>query len=288
VSKNPRFLTALGAASLLLAAVLVRPARAELEVGVEYSSSYIWRGFDLNPNQRPIVVGGAAYGFGRTGIALEAWGIFSFADREVNEFDLVLSYTYPGLKSVELTGGLIHYGWYFAEDFRFGYDTSHEAFLRAVLTGLPFRPSLEVFYDFTNGDGLYARLGAEQSFRLWKMLGLRVRGSLGYNGGQWLAEGAEPGFSDLDLGLELPVGLGRLRLVPFFRETFVLLKAIGRRSYSVYGLALSYSFEAEEPGGSGEGDAAAGFSAEGPGCRAGRSGSAGERHKSAGSAGLRH
>jgi hypothetical protein len=265
VSKIPGFLTTLGAASLLLAVVLVRPARAQLEVGVEYSSSYVWRGFDLNPKEKPILVGGAAYGFGRTGIALEAWGIFSFADREVNEFDLVLSYTYPGLKSVELTGGLIHYGWYFAEDFRFRYDTSHEAFLRAVLTVLSFQPSLEVFYDFTNGDGLYARLGAEQSFHLWKTLGLKVRGSLGYNGGQWLAEEAEPGFSDLNLSLELPVRLGNLRLVPFFHETFVLLEAIGRRSYPIYGLALSYSFGAGESGGSGEQDAAAGVSEEGPG-----------------------
>jgi len=179
---------------------------------------------------------------GQTGLHMEACGIFSFQDKEVNEFDLVLSFTYPRFKKVQFTGGIIHYGWYFAEDFQFHYDTSHEIFVKAKIVDLPVTPSLNVYYDFTNGDGFYFELEAEFLLQIWKKLGVSAYVSLGYNGGQWLTEEASPGLSDLNLKIDFPISIGRFQITPFIQETFVLLEAIGRKSYFLFGLSMSYYF----------------------------------------------
>ena len=227
---------------LLLGVIPVHPLLAQLDIGIEYSSSYIWRGFDLNPREKPILTPWLAYNLGQTGIHLEACGIFSFQDKEINEFDFILSYTYPGFKQIQLTGGIIHYGWYFAEDFQFKYDTSHEVFFQAKIIDLPITPSLNVYYDFTNGDGFYAELEAKFGFQIWKEFGVSTYGSLGYNGGQWLAEEVDPGFSDLNLKIDFPISIGRILATPFIQKTYVLLEAIGRKSYFLYGLSMSYFF----------------------------------------------
>ncbi len=215
--------------------------QAQFSTSMDYSSSYIWRGFDLNPTKKPVLQPSIGYEFGRSGLNLKIWGSFSFYDKEANEFRLIFSYAYSGLKNIALSGGLIHYGWYFAEDFDFGYDTSHEVFVRARMLEIPLEPALTVFYDFTNGKGFYILLQAESSFRFTKSLGASLWGSLGYNGGQWLAEGADPGLSDCDLGLDIPVSLGKFDIVPFFRTTFVLLDAIGKKTYFWYGLSVQFN-----------------------------------------------
>ncbi|MBN2246512.1 MAG: hypothetical protein JW755_11780 [Candidatus Aminicenantes bacterium] len=228
---------------LLLILIFINPLYAQLEIGTEYNSSYIWRGFDLNPRKKPILSPWLAYNLDNTGIYMELCGIFSFQDKELNEFDFILSYTYPGLKQIQLTGGIIHYGWYFSEDFHFRYDTSHEIFIQIEVIDLPVRPSFNIYYDFTNGDGFYTELEAEHSFQVWKTFGINVYGSLGYNAGQWLPKEADPGFSDLNLKIEFPVSIGSLQIKSFVQETFVLLEALGRKSYFFWGLSLYYSLD---------------------------------------------
>jgi hypothetical protein len=227
---------------LLFSLILTFPLYGQLEIGNEYNSSYIWRGFDLNPREKPILTPWLAYNLGQTGLYLEACGVFSFQDKEVNEFDFTLSYTYSGFKRIQLTGGIIHYGWYFAEDFQFRYDTSHEVFFRTKIVDLSIIPSLNVYYDFTNGNGFYIELEAEFSHQIWKEFGVSIDGSLGYNGGQWLAEEADPGFSDLNLKINVPLSIDRFQITPFVQETIVLLEAIGRKSYFFFGLSMSYFF----------------------------------------------
>jgi len=206
---------------------------------LSYLSSYIWRGFDLNPRHWPVVQPSVFFKFGDSGLALQMKGIFSFHDREVNEFNGVLSYSLTVRDAVRLTGGLIHYGWYFSEDFSFGYDTSHEIFISTAFPTVPLHPALTLYYDFHNGDGLYVELKAGHFFPLRKWLGIRASGTLGYNGGQWLTDRADSGLSDLDLMVEIPVKLGPVSLTPFIRYTSVLLEAIGKESFPRYGLTIS-------------------------------------------------
>ena len=234
---NKRIL--LGTALLLLWTAYPPTARAQLTLKSDLVSSYIWRGFDLNPYEEPVFQPSLTYGSNDSGFSLELWSSFSFANKELHEVDLVLTYRKVLGHSLDLSAGLIHYGWYWAPNFRFEDDTSHEIFVGAGLRLLPIYPHLTVFYDFANGDGLYILLESEASLPLLTWLDTVFHASLGYNGGQWLSEGTDPGFSDLNLRISAPFSVGRLRFSPYVQYTNVLMEAISREDFLVYGISAS-------------------------------------------------
>ncbi len=214
------------------------PLAADVKYNLTYSSSYIWRGFDLNPTQKMVLQPSVDYSFGKSGLDLNIWGSFSFVNRYSNEIDLTLSYTFKPSENLRLKTGLIHYGWYFAEDFSLKNDTSHEIFVSAGLPNLVIHPSLTVFYDFTNGDGFYLQLETGHSITITQSIQTELSASLGYNGGQWLAEGADPGFSDLNIGLAVLFEYKGWDITPFVNYTFVLLDALGNENFFWFGIGV--------------------------------------------------
>lgn len=126
------------------------------------------------------------------------------------------------------------------DDFSFKKDTTQELFVSAGLPKLCFHPRLTLFYDFTNGDGFYILLESSYSHRFSRSIGAVLLGSLGYNGGQWLGEGEDPGFSDANLGLDLVFRCGKVMISPFLRYTRVLLDAIGRQNHLWFGVSVSF------------------------------------------------
>jgi uncharacterized protein (TIGR02001 family) len=233
----------LGAALWFFLVVLPPNLSAEFTLKADLVSSYIWRGFDLNPYERPVLQPSINYSLGDTGLSLELWGSFSFENKELHEFDFSLAYQQRLGKHLELAAGLIHYGWYFSPDFRFEDDTTHELFLSAALPGSIFSPGLAVFYDFHNGDGVYVLLQSDFEAALLSRVGLRLYASLGYNAGQWLAEGVDPGLSDLNLKMSVPISVGDFRVVPYAQYTFVLMEAISEEDYFLYGISVFYERE---------------------------------------------
>jgi uncharacterized protein (TIGR02001 family) len=213
--------------------------KAEVSTRVDLASRYIWRGFDLNPHKKPVIQPSVDFAFGKCGLSLNLWSSFSFVSRDLNEFDLALTFCKKISEDVSFSAGLIHYAWYFSENFSFKDDTSHEIFLSLGLPNFFLTPSLSFFYDFTNGDGIYALLEIGYSFPLFKNLNPDLSASLGYNGGQWLAEGVDPGFSDLNFGLSLPFDIGRFQFSAFVNYTVVLLDAIGEENHFWFGFSLS-------------------------------------------------
>ena len=213
---------------------------AQFSFQADYTSRYIWRGFDLNPYKKPVIQPSLGYDFGDSGLSLNLWMSFSFANKELHETDLTLAYTRNLSKAFFLEAGFIHYGWYFAPNFRFEDDTSHEVFAGVKMPESILHPALTVFYDFTNGDGFYVLLETEYSFQLMKFLGTTLSASLGYNGGQWLAEETDPGFSDLNIGIALVYEQANFSIIPFANYTFVLLDAIGEENHFWFGLSLVY------------------------------------------------
>jgi len=214
------------------------PLAADFQYNLNYSSSYIWRGFDLNPTQKMVLQPSVDYSFGKSGLALNLWGSFSFVNRETNEIDLTLSYTFKAAKNVLLKAGLIHYGYYFAENFSFENNTSHELFISAGLPNTITHPTLTVFYDFTNGDGFYFQLETGHSISITPSIQTELSASLGYNGGQWLAEGVDPGFSDLNIGLAVSIEYKDWNIMPFVNYTFVLLDALGNENFFWFGIGV--------------------------------------------------
>lgn len=211
---------------------------AQFQFNVDLVSRYIWRGFDLNPYEKPALQPSLDYRFGNSGFATRIWASFSFENKTYTEFDLFLTYDFKIKDQVSLTAGFIHYGWYFVDNFRFEDDTSHEIFLKAGLPEFFLNPSLTIYYDFTNGDGFYFLLDSSYSQKITNFVGAKLSASLGYNAGQWLAEETDPGFSDLNLGAALPFKFGRFSISGFANYTFVLLDAIGKENHFWYGISL--------------------------------------------------
>lgn len=213
--------------------------KAEVIYQVDAASRYIWRGFDANPHKKPVIQPSIDFAFGQSGFSLNFWSSISFVSKDLNEFDLTLSYSTDLSKDVSLAAGLIHYAWYLAENFKFENDTSHEVFLSIESPTVFLHPSLSIFYDFTAGDGIYLLLEIGHSFPLFEKLGADLSASLGYNGGQWLAEESDPGFSDLNFGLTLPFQTGPFQISAFANYTIVLLDAIGEENHFWFGISLS-------------------------------------------------
>ena len=239
MQKKLVFLTAL----LCLMGITHTNLKADLQFRADLASRYIWRGFDLNPYKKPVFQPSIKYEFGNSGFSLDLWMSFSFANKELNETNLTLAYSRKISEQFSLEAGLIHYGWYFAPNFHFEDDTSHELFACVGMPETVLHPSVTLFYDFTNGDGLYVLLETEYSFQPMTFLETSLFASLGYNGGQWLAEGVGPGFSDLNLGISLAYAWKKLRVIPFAKYTLVLLDAIGKENHFWFGISLVYDAE---------------------------------------------
>jgi len=114
---------------------------------LDFSSRYIWRGFDLNPQNKPVLQPSITYSFGDSGLAVNVWGSFSFENKELNELDLTLSYDFSISEKLSLSIGFIHYGWYFGEVFSFEDDTTQELFVSVGFPKILFSPNISLYYD---------------------------------------------------------------------------------------------------------------------------------------------
>ncbi len=205
----------------------------------DFVSRYIWRGFDLNPTKKPVIQPQVTYAFGDSGFAVNLFLNFSFEDKNTNEVDFTFSYDFKTGEDFALTVGFTNYAWPYIKDFDFKDHTTQEFFVTAGFPKLPLSPTISVYYDINLGDGLYAELGIGHSVELSKNLTADLSGSLGYNAGQWLPDGANTGFSDLNLGAALPIKTGKFTVTPYATYTFVFLDAVSLDNHFRFGISIA-------------------------------------------------
>ncbi len=168
---------------------------------LSFNSKYIWRGQNLidGPVLQP--EGSLSYQ-GFSGII---WANYDADEGDQwTELDYTLDYSTslgkvsPELEALSVSVGYTYYTFPNLDEG----DDSHEVYLAAGLDVL-LSPSLAVYYDFDEGDGVYYEFGLEHGFSLGKPT-LTLAGSVGYNDGQW---GYESSFSAvvLSAGLEVPL-----------------------------------------------------------------------------------
>lgn len=196
---------------------------AGTQFGLDFNSRYMWRGFDLNPNNKPVLQPSVTFTLGDSGLAVNFWGSIAFGNKTLHETDITLSYDFSNLKNVSLSVGFIHYGWYFSDDFKFKDNTTQEFYITAGLPKVPLNPTLSLYYDINNGDGFYAALAIGHGLKLTESVSLDLSASLGYNGGQWIEES---GFSNLDFGVSVPLRLDKTTISPFLGVTIILLDEV--------------------------------------------------------------
>lgn len=206
------------AVSGLVAGVLMMgPAAvqaADVTVGSDIASSYVWRGITLNKDavaQPSVDIGH------ESGVALNIWGNFDlgdddgfYEDNEFSEVDFDLSYTHD-FEAASVTIGYIEYVypaqlWLVDEDD--GSVTAErptadrEAYVSVgteVLPGLDV--ALTVYQYLSNSDGTYATLSGAYGLEIIEGFALTLNGSLGYTAEGALNEPLKSGWHDYLVGL---------------------------------------------------------------------------------------
>jgi hypothetical protein len=211
---------------------------------VDVTSRFIWRGFDLLPDNNSALQPSLTYDFGDSGFSLNVFASFALTDRNfykyADEIDLTLTYALKTSETLSLVLGFINYGYFFAKSFKFEDNTTQEFFVELGLPKVPLSPTLTAFYDINLGDGLYVKLTGGHSLPIGGGLSLDLAATLGYNAGMFLPEWADTGFSDLTIGASLPIKLGSLTLSPFVNYTFVFLEAVNEDNELWFGASLIF------------------------------------------------
>ena len=215
-----------------------------LNFQVDVTSRFIWRGFDLLPDNNSALQPSLTYDFGDSGFSLNVFASFALTDRDIykyaDEIDLTLTYALKTSETLSLVLGFTNYGRWFARDFKFEDNTIQEFFIELGFPKVPLSPTLTAFYDINLGDGLYVQLTGGHSLPIGGGLSLDLAATLGYNAGFYLPEGADTGFSDLTIGAALPIKLGSLTLSPFVNYTFVFLDAVNEDNELWFGASLIF------------------------------------------------
>ncbi len=194
---------------------------------VDLVSRYVWRGFDLLPDNHMAIQPSVSIELGKSGFTLNVWSSFALANRAdfkySDEIDLTLSYEFTMPEGWELSAGFTHYGYWFAEDFSFKDATSQEVYATVARTDLPLSPTLSVYYDFNLGSGLYVTLGGSHELKVSEKVSVELGGLIGFNSRQYIDK---TGFSDIDLYVKAPLALGRLTLTPSLNVMIPLLDEV--------------------------------------------------------------
>lgn len=194
---------------------------------VDLVSRYIWRGFDQLPGNHAAIQPSLTIDLGASGLALGVWSSFALAHRETfkhsDEIDVTLSYAFKVPEGWELTAGVTHYCYWFADDFTFKDNISQEVCATVAATGLPLSPTLSVYYDVHLGSGLYVTLGGSHVLKLSERASMEVGGLIGFNSRQYIDK---TGFSDIDLYASMPLALGRLILTASLNVMVPLLDEV--------------------------------------------------------------
>lgn len=193
-------------------------AQINVSGGVDFVSKYIWRGFNLadKPTLQPTL----DFGMGNSGFALNIWGSFAMADRDIydpaDELDFTLTHSSELGGQLGLTVGFIYYTFPTQDEFKMSDHTSQEAFVTVAPSTLPFGPELSLFYDFNLGKDLYANLSLSHALPIGMNL-LSLGTSVGYNNGQF---GTNSGISHVDFSVSTEFALGGITVSP--RAVYVI------------------------------------------------------------------
>lgn len=181
-------------------------------VGTDHAflSKYMWRGLNLTDD--PVWQPDAwvsAYGF-----TFNVWGNMDLTDvngneTEFNEIDYTLNYA-GEYEKLSYTGGIIHYVF---PNTSFAPTTELYA---SVGYDVLLQPSLTVYYDFDEADGIYGTLGLGHSFEIPQFtdmvsMSLDLSGHVGFATKNWnnFYYGADhTAFVDLVFGAALPIAIG--------------------------------------------------------------------------------
>lgn len=216
------------------------PLPGAVSAQVDLVSRYVWRGFDLLPDNHAAIQPSLTIDFGESGFSLNVWSSFALAHRDVfkraDEIDVTLAYAFKMPEGWELSAGLINYGYWFADDFKFEDHATQEVYATVARTDLPLSPQLSVYYDFNLGSGLYVTLGGSHELKVNEKVSMEIGGLIGFNSRQYIDT---TGFSDIDLYAKVPLTMGKLTLTPSLNVMIPLLDEVNEDTEIWFGFSAA-------------------------------------------------
>ena len=196
------------AASLLSIFLVTSMAHASISVDNAIVSRYIWRGFDLTPNNNAATQPSVTFLDEGTGIFFNFWNSTGF-DRDKTsgadewDFSAGFSRSLSGLVSASL--GYIYYSYPNIA----GHNISHE-FSAGLSFGTILSPSVTAYYDCNLGRGFYALASVKQGLGT---LPITLGATAGYNSEMFIGDS---GFTDfvLSASFSVPLPYENVRLSP--------------------------------------------------------------------------
>ena len=220
--------------------VMLLPLPGSVSSSVDLVSRYVWRGFDLLPDNRPAIQPALDITLGKSGLTFGVWSSFALAKwseyREANEIDLYLAYKFAMPEGWDLSAGVYLYSNWFTKRFRFKNGASLEAYATLARTDLPLSPELAVYYDFNLGSGLYVTLGGGQQWTLGDKASLEAGGRIGFNSRQYIDRS---GFTNIDLTVGTPLALGWVTLTPSLNVMIPLMDEVNEDVEFWFGISAA-------------------------------------------------
>lgn len=225
---------------LILGVLLVAlPADAKVDFQIDYANRFIWRGFDLNPNNHYVIQPSVNYAFPESRWSANLWYSRSAQDHTLNEIDLTFNYDFITCEDIALSAGVIHYGWYWANNYSSKANTSLETYIRCEWSKVALTPTISIYHDSKNGNGLYAQLALAKTIKLNDKQDLELSSTIGYNQKQWISRS---GLSDVTFTVGLPIKSGDTTITPFYSISWPLIDAINPGVSNEHWLGLTVAF----------------------------------------------
>lgn len=227
-----------GVAAIAICLSIPATSRAELETSgnITYVSKYIWRGWDLAPNEEPALQGGISVAH-PVGLALDIWGSYAFdGDPALDEFDYTLGYSFAMNDFIDASLGMTYYTFPSAS-----HSESAEVYLGLSFPKAALGPAFTVYHDWEDGDGTYYLLEFGHDFIIDQTGAappLSLYLAAGYNDEQW---GTTSGFSDIDIGLSMTFTAGTVDITPSLTYVIVPEDTINPDNQLWFGVDFGFS-----------------------------------------------
>ena len=231
------------AALVVSAGTRVSGAEVSAEVGADYMSMYVWRGMLLE--HKPVLQPWVGVSIDK--LSIEAWGNMTTRGKdggEFNEIDLTIDYSDALTETIGYSVGLIYY------TFPNSDDNSTTEIYGGLSFDAPLSPSLTLYYDVDEVEGVYLSFGIGQDIELTESLTLETGASIGwgnkkYNEAYWGEDSSK--MQDISFSVGMPIELGSWTLSPSVSYVNVMsgtLRASGgtKSDMIIAGIGLSTSF----------------------------------------------
>ncbi len=184
--------------------------KVDITTGVTYLSSYIWRGFDMLPDNEDAIGSDVKFTLGDSGHSLQLSAIYGLDDTsDIDEYVATWDYTKPVSPTVDITYGVNYYGYPQSRA-----DTV-EAYMGVAWPPVLLHPALKVFADFGDGEGYYITAGISHTAPAGNQ-DLNFAASVGYTDGY---RDVEPGVSDINFSVSSPFDVGTVVVTPSVNYT---------------------------------------------------------------------